>query len=133
MTVFVITTVVVVAIGRIVLLFKNTGHRNQGHLRDAASEVLDPTGEAPSTAPAGNIQPGIRAFMKGRYNEAFKLLEPAAKEGNLRAQQCLAKMYYAGNGVAKDREKYLYWMSRAAENGDRPSRFKVKKIKRASG
>jgi TPR repeat protein len=145
MNVYALAVVVVLAVGLIVFLLKK-GRRSQSQqqvaadeiqvlnndLKLPADEIQAPADEdivPPTTAPVFDAQPGIRAFMKGRYKEAFPLLEPAAKESNLRAQQFFTKMYYARNGVPADREKYIYWLTRAAENGDRPSRIKVKRIK----
>ncbi|GAB5450189.1 MAG: hypothetical protein Hals2KO_05170 [Halioglobus sp.] len=78
---------------------------------------------------ASTTRRGVRAFMRGNYQEAFKLLQPAAEGGNLKAQQLLAKMYFAGHGVEQDREQYLYWLQRCAENGDKPARAKLKKLR----
>lgn len=102
----------------------------------AASERAEPltrvpqeAAEAPTTT-VGNetLAQGVRLFMSARYEEALPLVEPAAHEGHLRAQQIMAKMYYAGHGVAQDKEQYLYWLKQAADNGDKPSKIKVKKI-----
>ncbi len=82
---------------------------------------------------ASTTRRGVRAFMRGNYPEAFNLLQPAAEGGNLKAQQLLAKMYFAGHGVDQDREQYLYWLQRCAENGDKPARAKLKKLRAATG
>ena len=82
-----------------------------------------------ATLPDNHVQLGVRAFMKGRYERAFRLLEPAGHEGNLKAQQLLAKMYYAGHGVTASKDQYLYWLGKAAANGDKPSKIKLKKMK----
>lgn len=82
-----------------------------------------------ATLPDNHVQLGVRAFMKGRYERAFRLLEPAGHEGNLKAQQLLAKMYYAGHGVPASKERYLFWLDKAAANGDKPSKIKLKKMK----
>ena len=73
------------------------------------------------------VSKGTKAFMNGRYDDAFEILEPAARENNLKAQQILAKMYYAGNGVEADIDRYYYWLNKAAENGDKSAKMKVKK------
>jgi TPR repeat protein len=78
-------------------------------------------------APADSVQLGINCFMRGDYKKSFNILYPAATQGNLRAQQLIAKMYYAGNGAPIDRDKYYYWLSQAAANGDKASKMKMKK------
>ena len=104
---------------------------------DSASGGDDaaPAAQAPPTAPDKPMQDpvrrGVRLFMQEQYAEAFALLQEPARQGSLKAQQLLAKMYYAGNGVARDEEQYLYWLKKAAANGDKPSRAKVKKIEAA--
>lgn len=79
---------------------------------------------------ATDAQLGVRAFMRGDYERAFRLLEPAAREDHLKAQILLSKMYYAGHGVERDAQAYAYWLQRAADNGDKPSRAKLKKVAR---
>jgi TPR repeat protein len=71
---------------------------------------------------------GVRAFQRGRFEEAFERLAPFAEAGELRAQQILARLYYAGNGVEKSHERYRYWLQRAADNGYKPARAQLKKL-----
>lgn len=97
-----------------------------------------PTGEI--SAPSGEevaqdmdaARQGVRAFMRGDYTAAFPLLESAARNGHLKAQILLSKMYFAGNGVSQDKEQYAYWLARAAENGDKPSKAKLKRLRDAT-
>ena len=72
---------------------------------------------------------GIRAFQKGLYTEAHEKLHHIAENGELRAQMIMARMYYAGNGVEKDQEKYVYWLQRAADSGDKASKSQLKRLK----
>lgn len=71
---------------------------------------------------------GIKLFKDGRYAEALGLLLPLAEAGNLEACLLVSRMYFAGNGVPKDREQYAYWLCRAADQGDPASRSKIKKM-----
>ena len=73
---------------------------------------------------------GIRAFQKGLYAEAHAKLQPLAAQGELRAQIIMARLYYAGNGVEKDPEKYAYWVQKAADNGDKASKSQLKRLNR---
>ena len=74
------------------------------------------------------LQKGVNAFMRFRFEEAAELLLPLAQEGELEAQKLMARLYFAGNGVERDRQKYIYWLEKAAEQGDRHSKAKLKKI-----
>lgn len=74
------------------------------------------------------LQRGIHAFMGFRFEEAVKLLLPLAEQGEVEAQKLMARLYFAGNGVEKDLKRYEYWLTRAAEQGDRQSKAKLKRI-----
>jgi len=74
---------------------------------------------------------GIKHFMKGRYEQAYQLLLPFAEGGTPRAQTLLAKMYFAGNGVEKSFDQYVYWLTRAALAGDRTAKAKLKRLDRS--
>jgi TPR repeat protein len=79
---------------------------------------------------SNDLVSGIRAFQKGLYTEAHdKLLEPA-EQGDLRAQMIMSRLYYAGNGVEKDHEKYVYWLQMAADSGDKASKSQLKRLKK---
>ena len=80
-----------------------------------------------------NLMLGIRAFQKARYEEAFRRLEPLAQAGELRAQLILSRLYYAGNGVPRDRARYIYWLQAAADNGDKASKAQLKRMRGAAG
>lgn len=143
MTLVLVGSSLVIVVGVLVFLARRLPESQQG--QPQVNSTLPDTAPAPAPAPSPSPEPvavsapvseqavqrGIRAFMKGRYKEAFALLEPAGHQGNLKAQLLLIKMYYAGNGVPADREKYLYWLSLAADNGDKPSKTKLKKAKSA--
>lgn len=75
-----------------------------------------------------DLQLGVRAFQKGQYESAYNLLYKYADDGVARAQMVIARLYYAGHGVAKDEEKYLYWLQKAAENGDKSAKSQLKRI-----
>jgi len=73
------------------------------------------------------LREGIRAFKRGQFKAALPLLEKCAAEGSLEAQRLLSRMYFAGNGVKADKERYFYWLLRAAENGDVAAKSKIKR------
>lgn len=74
------------------------------------------------------LQRGVNAFMGSRFDEAVQLLLPLAEQGEVEAQKLMARLYFSGRGVEKSLERYHYWLSRAAEQGDRQSKAKLKKI-----
>lgn len=73
---------------------------------------------------------GIRAFQKRQYEEAYTKLLSFAEQDDLRAQLMISRMYYAGNGVEKNHEKYVYWLQRAADNGDKSAKSQIKRLKK---
>ncbi len=76
------------------------------------------------------LQKGVNAFMGFRFAEAAELLLPLAEAGEVEAQKLMARLYFAGNGVEKSLEHYEYWLTQAAEQGDRQSRAKLKRLKK---
>ncbi len=51
------------------------------------------------------------------YADAFKWLSQAAYGRNANAQYLLSHLYLEGRGVKKDRNKYKYWLQKAADQG----------------
>lgn len=74
------------------------------------------------------LQKGINAFMGFRFDEAVKLLLPLAEQGEVEAQKLMARLYFSGNGVEKNLEQHHYWLAQAAEQGDRQSKAKLKRL-----
>lgn len=54
----------------------------------------------------------------GQYEEAFRIYQVLAEQGNVDAQVNLASCYDFGRGVAEDCSQAAYWYRRAAEQGD---------------
>ncbi|MHB1240680.1 MAG: tetratricopeptide repeat protein [Gammaproteobacteria bacterium] len=85
----------------------------------AAQRPATPTPAHPAaTTPTTGIQQARLAYHAGRYIEALRLLEPLAKVGNPDAEYTLGYLYYYGYGTNKDKDKALYWIRRAAEQGN---------------
>jgi TPR repeat protein len=78
---------------------------------------------------AERLQLGVNAFMGNRYPEAFEILLPLAEAGEVEAQKLVARLYFSGNGVERDRQRYIYWLEQAAALGDRQSKAKLKRFK----
>ena len=77
-------------------------------------------------APAPPLHLGIKAYMREDYTRAEPILRLYAEAGELKAQQLLAKMYYSGHGVPQSNEQYLQWLQRAADQGDRSAKARLK-------
>lgn len=75
------------------------------------------------------LQLGINAFMGFRFDEAVRILLPLAEQGDVEAQKLVARLYFAGQGVEKSKERYQYWLERAAGQGDRQSKAKLKRLR----
>jgi TPR repeat protein len=74
------------------------------------------------------LQKGINAFMGFRFDEAVTLLLPLAEQGEVEAQKLMARLYFSGHGVEKSLEQYQFWLNKAAAQGDRQSKAKLKRI-----
>ncbi len=88
-----------------------------------------PRAEDPPAEP-GPLAIGIKAYMQGEHERAEPILRYHAEAGQLKAQQLMARMYYAGHGVPRDMEQYRYWLERAADNGDRSAKARLKARRR---
>jgi uncharacterized protein len=70
------------------------------------------------TAPAlAGLDEGLAAYNRGDYATAFRELAPAAASGAPLAQYNLARMYFSGEGVARDNAQGLRWLRQAATAG----------------
>lgn len=75
------------------------------------------------------LDAGLRAFARGHFAEAAPLLLACANAGDIKAQLLAARLFYAGNGVEKNMERYEYWLERAAAQGDKAARAKLKRLR----
>ena len=70
------------------------------------------------TTPAfAGLAEGLAAYDRGDYATAFRELSPAAASGAPVAQYNLARMYFSGEGVARDDAQGLKWLRQAAAAG----------------
>jgi uncharacterized protein len=70
------------------------------------------------TKPAfAGLDDGLAAYNRGDYATAFRELAPAAAAGAPLAQYNLARMYFSGEGVARDSAQGLRWLRQAATAG----------------
>jgi len=70
-----------------------------------------------ATPALGGIDDGLAAYDRGDYATAYRELAPAAASGEPLAQYNLARMYLAGEGVARDNAEGLRWLRKAAATG----------------
>jgi tetratricopeptide (TPR) repeat protein len=56
-------------------------------------------------------------FQTGKYKEAISLFSKAAQQGHAHAQNNIAEMYRAGQGVAQNENEAIKWFRKAAEQG----------------
>lgn len=72
--------------------------------------------------------PGTDAYHAGDFRRAFTLLEPQAKRGFAEAQYFLGRMYENQQGVEANRDRALFWYSRAAAQGHIEARAAVESL-----
>jgi len=60
----------------------------------------------------------VAAANDGKYALAFEEFSVLAEQGDARAQQALAWIYYEGQGRQRDYEKAVYWYRKAADQGN---------------
>ena len=60
---------------------------------------------------------GVKVYNKGDYDTAFEYLSKAAELDDLDAHYYLGIMYWKGEGVEKEEEKYVYHSEKAAMGG----------------
>jgi uncharacterized protein len=72
---------------------------------------------------AGPFEDGLKAFERGNYPTAMRLLRPLAAEGDATAQYNVGVMYEEGLGVSIDYTEAVGWLLQAAERGNSEARF----------
>ena len=70
-----------------------------------------------SAVRAAEYDIGAEAYSRGDYEAAFVQWRALARQGDMRAQYSLARMYADGTGVAEDDDAVLYWLRAAARQG----------------
>ena len=69
----------------------------------------------PATA---GFDEAVAAANDGKFAVAFKEFSALAEQGDARAQQALAWIYYEGQGRERDYEKAVYWYRKSADQGN---------------
>ncbi|KAM9357474.1 death ligand signal enhancer isoform 2-T2 [Symphorus nematophorus] len=71
---------------------------------------------------------GLESVKSGNYKEAFICFVAAAEQGYSKAQFNVGVCYEKGRGVSKDKEKALYYYSKAAAGGHRQAQYRYAKL-----
>lgn len=77
----------------------------------------------------GNARLGIKADAQ----QAFALIEAAAKQGDIRAAKALSKLYFAGDGVTPDMAQGRFWLTQAADGGHKGAQAVLASMAAADG
>lgn len=76
-----------------------------------------------SFSPAADLASAKRAYEERNYATALKELMPLAENGDSEAQLLLARMYLAGQGIAKDSDQATKWFKASAAQGNADAQF----------
>jgi peptidoglycan hydrolase-like protein with peptidoglycan-binding domain len=82
----------------------------------AGAVLLALTGAGRADYAAGQVD-----YDAGRYDDAYRALQPAADQGDARAQYLLGRLYAEGRGVGLDFSQAYMWFDLAAANGYPPA------------
>lgn len=74
---------------------------------------------------ADTLGDGLQAYEAGRYGQAIQLLTPLANQSNSQAQFRLGMMYYHGQGVPEDEKLAVFWLKKAAAQGNTNAMFEL--------
>jgi len=72
---------------------------------------------------AGPREDATKAYERGDYKTAFRLIRPLAEQGSPISQYNLGLMYALGRGVRQDYAEAVKWYRKAAEQGDGDAQF----------
>ena len=100
---------------RHVLILSGTAHVQvtaPPHSDEQTVVMVPPSTDSPST-----VSVGVAAYDRGDYSTALLSLQPAAQAGDGLAQYYLGVMYLKGQGVPRNRQLALDWLSKAASSG----------------
>ena len=67
-------------------------------------------------------------YRSGDFHAASQLYHPLASDGSTSCQRLVGWMYLLGEGVDKNFDKALFWLTKAAEAGDPEAQFGVGRV-----
>ena len=85
--------------------------------RPSAALILIISLLIPGLAVAEPFEDATKAYNRGDYETAYRLIKPLAEQGLPEAQVNLGLMYDRGQGVPQDFAEALKWYRKAAEQG----------------
>lgn len=124
MELLVIFILVIVGVLVVVRIRKRSRDSQVSHLPEDNNE------EAKVDSNDKSFDYGLKMYRVKRFDDAFPVLLHHAEKGHTQACSLVAKMYFAGNGTAKDEAKYQYWMLQAAKGGDKAAKAISKRLAR---
>lgn len=71
------------------------------------------------SAPASDLQEGLRAYSQRNFAAAIRYWAPLAQRGDPAAQYNLGRLYARGEGVARDLPEAYKWFTLASMGGRR--------------
>jgi len=74
---------------------------------------------------ARDLETGIHAYSKGRFEKAYPILQHHAGLGNARAQMYLCRLYQQGDGKLENADLAYQWCKRAAADGLDEAQFEL--------
>jgi len=77
---------------------------------------------------AGPFEEATRAFEKGDYETAHRIIRPLAEKGSPEAQCNLGLMYFQGLGVPRDPAESAKWYGKAAEQGNAEAQMSLARM-----
>jgi hypothetical protein len=83
--------------------------------------------------PAAAREMGTERYFEGDHDTAVKYWKKAAELGDAEAHYQLSTMYFNGDGVAKDEEKRVYHLEKAAIGGQPDARYYLGAIEEKNG
>src|SRR4030043_216659 len=71
------------------------------------------------------FEDATKAYYRGDYETAYRLIKPLAEQGLPEAQFNLGLMYDKGQGVPQDYAEAVKWYRKAAEQGNTSAQFNL--------
>ena len=98
--------------------------------------VSSPAFAHSADASRADLDSGFALYSTGRFSEAIRAFEAAARRDNAAAQEILGMMYLKGEtlypSVPADEDRALHWLRRAAANGSVLARYQVEYLARST-
>jgi len=77
------------------------------------------------TAHGADFATGVKAYNRGDYATALRIMRELAEQGDAGAQYNLGFMYEKGQGVTRDYAEAMRWYRKAADQGDAGAQYNL--------